>query len=202
MSAIPLFHEDGKPAGVWYCSECRTVGPTAEYAERCHGTLACKTCGEPIESSRRSAYNICSECEEKAWRERQAAKEADRFEKAKKITAAEWPGWVYREGCGGEYFREVEDVIERMQDDSEGADPPRYVWAAKDVGVSKVDIDDVVSNILDNGWEDMELSDLNGVAEMEAAIDAFNEANASIEVYLPDYSIAILLDPPNESAKD
>ena len=36
--------------------------------------------------------------------------------------------------------------------------------------------------------------DLHGVDELSKAIDAFNEANAGIPVYIPDFENAIMLD--------
>jgi hypothetical protein len=44
-------------------------------------------------------------------------------------------------------------------------------------------------------WEDAELGDLNGVDELQAAIDAFNKANRPVVCWMVDYSTAILIEP-------
>lgn len=119
---------------------------------------------------------------------REAEKNGERFAKATKVEA--WDGGVW---LGDRYFSSMEDLLDRLEDDEE--EWPEYVWAAcPSVVIGKIDVADVVENqICDRGWADMETSDLNGVAELQAALERFTEANASVVSYQTDYRTAILL---------
>jgi len=186
MSAIELHHADGKTAGIFYCSQCRIVARTKEEAEFCHGERICE-CGKKIESIH-SRQSKCSECDGKEWKEKERKREAERFEVATKIKAADYKGeHVY---LGDKYYDSVEDAIDEYLDGQE----PEYVWACKDKQLPEVDLEDVTCNLLDNMWEDAEVDDLNGIDELEAALKAFNEANKSIQLWEPDYSVAILVE--------
>jgi len=187
MSAIELYKklEDGtmKACGIFYCSECRIVANTKEDAEWCHGPHLC-ACGEKVTQSYR---RICDRCQSKEWREKEEAREAERFEKAEKITEDEYTGeHVY---AGDSFYESVEYALNSYD---EGCGP-EYVWACKPRGLPKVGIEDVVCNLLDNMWEDADESDLEGLPELEAALEKFNEANEHIQVWEPDYSTAILV---------
>lgn len=181
--AVELYKKDGSPAGVFYCSECRVVFPDQLQAENCHGERLC-ACGKKIEMR---YHKSCSDCEYKQDRERLAAKELERFEKAKKITPAEYTGeWVFD---ADQYYASIEEALDRYLEGQE----PEYVWACQNAGLPRASSDGIIEHLLDNAWEDADASDLNGVDELNAAIEAFNKANASIAVYLPDYTTAILV---------
>ena len=185
MSAIELYKQDGTTAGIFYCSECRIVHLTKEEAEFCHGERIC-ACGKKIESIH-SRQSKCGDCDNLEWREKMHKQEAERFEKSKKITEAEYTGdHVY---CGDEYYDSVEDAIDQYDERQE----PEYVWACQDKKLPTVDLEDVTCNLIDNMWDDAGTSDLNGIEELEAALKAFNEANESIQLWEPDYSTAILV---------
>ena len=186
--AIELFKKlpDGGyvATGVFYCSECRVVHATEKQAQRCHGEALC-ACGEKIEDR---YGDLCPKCRMKEWAAKDAVREAEHFEKATKIAEAEYKGeMVYLDD---KYFSEVEDAI----DDYLPGQEPEYVWACKDQGVPLANAESIYENLLENMWEDADVSDLNGVDELEAAVKAFNEANRSISVFVPDYSTAILVE--------
>jgi hypothetical protein len=187
---IELYKKDGTETGVFYCSECRTVFASKEQADICHGERIC-ACGATIKSRYQSQ---CDECWRKDSQEKEATKERERFEKATKIPYAEYKGEMVMDG--DDYFNDLEEVLDRYLDGQE----PEYVWACEDVGCPKANIDNIVENMLENMWEDADINDLNGVAELEAAVEAFNKANESIRVYIPDYTTAILI--PNEAKND
>lgn len=186
MSAIALFHQDGKESGVWYCSECRAVHATEQAAIQCHATLLC-ACGEAV---KQRGYTQCSKCDSAAWDERCRKTEAERFEAAQKIPAAEYAGAVYADGVGPEWFETLDDYLEYIEDD--GIAPAPYVWAAKNIGVRKVTTEDVTESLLDGMWDEADESDLNGMAELAAALDAFNAANEFVTVWNVDYTRAIV----------
>ena len=183
--AIELYKADGKTAGIFYCSECRVVYRTEDEAKWCHGERLC-ACGEKITQG--YYQRTCGACDTKAFREKEAAKEAERFEKARKIKESEYTGEHVM--CGDSFYDSVEDSIDQFLEGQE----PEYVWACKEHGIPKVDLEDITSNMLDNMWDDADTSDLNGLEEMEAALDAFNKANESIQMWEPDYSTAILVE--------
>ena len=184
MAAVELYKADGKTSGAFYCSVCNVIYPNKDKAEWCHGERLC-ACGKRIEQG---FFEIrCEECKRKMWHEKEAAKDAERFEKATKIKASEYTGDHVMDGDN--YYDSVEDVIDQYEEGQE----PEYVWACKAHGIPKVDMETVMCNILDNMWEDADESDLNGIEELQAALDAFNKANESIQLWEPDYSIAILV---------
>ena len=185
MSAIELFKQDGTTVGIFYCSVCRIVHRTKEEAEFCHGERIC-ACDKKIETNYRHKCNACDIAESRSRAEKQ---EAERFEKAKKITEAEYTGdHVY---CGDQYYESVDDAIDQYLEGQE----PEYVWACHTHGIPTIDLEDCTTNIIDNMWDDANYDDLNGVEELEAALAAFNKANESIQLWEPDYSTAIWTKP-------
>lgn len=183
--AIELYKQDGTATGIYYCSECRVVYPSKEAASRCHGKVLC-ACGDVLTDYYDRRRGTCVNCNLTDYREREAKQEKERFEKAEKIPAAEWDDWVY---LGDEYYQCVEDALDGYLEGHE----PEYVWAAKNVGLPMATIDNIIEQVCDGGWEDMDSDDLDGVDELEAAIAAFNEANRDKQVYQVDYSKAILI---------
>ena len=188
MPAIELYKklEDGtmKACGIFYCSECRLVYNTEDEANWCHGNHLC-ACGNKVTQSYR---RICDECQSKEWREQESNRETERFEKATKIHESEYRGdHVYD---NDQFYDCVEDAI----DGYAKGQKPEYVWACKEVSLPRADLEDVTSNLLDSMWEDADTSDLNGVEELESALEAFNKDNESIQMWNVDYSTAILVE--------
>lgn len=197
MSAIELFHQDGKAAGVFYCSECRAVNSTKIGADRCHGEAFCAKCGAKVR------YGVvCSDCQHADFKIKEAAREAERFEKASKIPPDDYDGYVYYDaGPHDGYFDSWDEFEEWAEENyTDRSHWPEYVWACNDIGLRKASVSDITENILDGMWEDADEDDLIGIMELAAAIDAFNEANKGISFYQPDYTRAILVPQPDASA--
>lgn len=196
MPAIELFHKDGHSAGVWYCDKCRAVSLTKEQADACHGERLC-ACGKPTSTR----YNPkCRECDDRDFKAKCEREEEDLFDKAAKIASKDWSG----DQCYYEdhYFDSVEDFLDWAENNFiEPSHYPEYIWQAHNQGVRKADIEDVIANCVDSLWEDADYSDLNGVDELQAAIDAFNKANESITVWMVDYSTAIILPPQGDEGR-
>jgi hypothetical protein len=123
--------------------------------------------------------------------------EASRFAKAEKVT--EWDGPVF---VGDTFYHSLHDAIDVCSDDEDGL--PAYVWTASPHEViSGLDVASVVENRLDDaGWEDMSLDDLRGVQELQAALDAFEKANAEVLSYFPDYSKVVVLQDEETTAAE
>jgi hypothetical protein len=119
---------------------------------------------------------------------RSSEQEKAHFAKAAKVESWDGGAWL-----GDRYFSSMDELCDHIE--SHGEKWPEYVWAARpQTVIGSLDVAGVVENqITDRGWEDMETSDLNGVAELQAALDRFVEANAAVHSYVTDYSTAILL---------
>jgi hypothetical protein len=159
MPAIELFLEkDGeyKPAGIWYCSECRIVKGDAnggkEEADKCCSPKFCADCKEDL-GDRKSYSLICSPCRQK----RNKAKEDEAFEKAEKVLPEEWDSWVWTDDTGHNdgYFESVEALIEWFNDaieDGEEDAMPCYCWTTVEEKASYRH-DWIIEHICENGWE-------------------------------------------------
>ncbi len=125
-----------------------------------------------------------------------AQSEAYRFERATKVSDRDHSGGVW---WGDDYFSEMEEMLDTLMwncDDPE--DIPEYVWAAEPkVVIPSLDVGDVVENwVCDRGWEDFDWEhDLNGVTELQAALDAFVTTNKGVVSYEPDHKLAVVISP-------
>ena len=86
---VELFKADGTSSGAFFCSVCRVIYATKDQANWCHGERLC-ACGKKIQQG--YFQSKCDECHGKEWREKEAVKEAERFEKATKIKASDYAG--------------------------------------------------------------------------------------------------------------
>lgn len=123
-----------------------------------------------------------------------AQKEAKQFEKAIKVPLDEHEGACW---WGDQFFHNVSDALDAIVSDHDvGDDWPTYLWAAEPTRViPALDASDVIDHYIeDRGWEDMDVYDLNGVAELNVALTRFAEANENVISYQPDHDKAILLD--------
>ena len=188
MNAIELYHQDGKSAGVHYCEKCRCVKRTREEADKCCEPTKCQYCGK---ETGRQYYLACESCD----RANQEKNERERFEKAKKLTQSEWDGWVYLDGTGRDgYSESLSDFWDNWElDHDEGDEKPEYVWACKKNHFAVADVSDITERIGANAYDDFDTCDLNGLDDLKAAIEKFNEANKDVVSYEPDYGVAILL---------
>lgn len=186
ITAIELFHGDGRNSGIWYCSECRAVFNDGFMAQRCHGVTHCETCGVSLGKRAPHYQKQCNECDRKDRVARQVKEEFDRYAKAVKIASSDYTGpQIF---FNDQYYETIEEAIDQCDE------PPEYVWAAKNIGLRKASTEDLIERILEEAWEDADSDDLNGLDELGVAVDAFNEANSGTDVYMVDYCEAIVLD--------
>ena len=117
-------------------------------------------------------------------------KDLERFEKAEKVT--ECDEGVFYEDL---YFATLDELFDHFK--CQGGEPPKYVWAAQgEPVISSLSVAEVVeSDVSDRGWEDMETSDLNGIDELQKALDQFVEANRTVKSFHANYAKAVLLNP-------
>lgn len=119
---------------------------------------------------------------------RETEKSALAYSKAEKVES--WDGGAF---LGDQFFSSMDDLCDHLE--CTGEEWPEYVWAAYSEPVIRpIDVSEVVENeISDRGWEDMDMNDLNGVSDLQAALDKFVQANATVLAYHPDYSKAVLM---------
>ncbi len=195
MNATELFLRDGTPANVWFCGKCHLVKVSSEQAEQCCEPYKCKYCGK---ESGRQYLMVCRPCEE----ENNLKTEAERFDKAEKVTS--WDGWIFHEGTGNDgYSVSVQEFLEDWKDSAaEGDELPKYVWACKPNYFVRAQVGDIMERLADDAYDDFDEDDLNGLDDLKAAIERFNEANKGICSYAPDYKTAVLLEPIGRELKN
>lgn len=184
MNAIELFHHDGRAAGVFACGKCRTVWGAQPQAEQCCAPYHCQTCGVEV-----PRYNTsCSAC----FAAEQNRIDRTRFHNAEKVES--WDGWIYCEGFGRDGFSQsIGELLEECED--EGKELPEYAWTCTPNAFVEVSIGDIKEQIIDSEfcYEDFDPDDLNGIEELAAAISVFNEANAGVLTYSPNFKKAVLI---------
>lgn len=153
-----------------------------------------------------------TEEEKKARRDRERQEQAERsrvwrknkFEKAEKLSNAEWvaqgndPVWCpFDRGWEDGFFTSIEAYLEWEADqvadgELEESDRPNFLWATKSHGLD-IDVDRILENACDEMFDNAR-ERLQGVEELTAAIDVFLEKNESCLSYEPDFSRVIVLD--------
>lgn len=183
MKATELFLEDSKPAGVFFCGQCRLVYNEKVKAEKCCAPYKCEDCGKECQKY----WTVCEYCRQA----REQKREQERFEKAEKVT--DWGGWIYADGMGFHdgYFESLADLEDYLND--EESERPEYVWATKENHFVEADISDITERVMDGAYDGFEVEYLKGLDDLKAAIEKFNEANREIVSYSPDYSKAVLI---------
>lgn len=190
MNATELHLADGRPAGIFFCQECRLVRRTRPEAENCCRPAVC-ACGATIAEK---YWITCPECR----RAKEAQKAADRFAKARKITPAEVEGMIYCDhlGINNGYFHSVDELLEECE--LEDLPAPPYAWACIGTPIFRSDIfDSILEHAYDEAYEEWAY-DGAGAEDLQAAILRFVQANDEPGNYYwnPDFSTAILLDAP------
>lgn len=122
-------------------------------------------------------------------------RDVEQFEKAEKIDAKDWPGWVC---AGGDSFHaSVDDWLEHWAENyTEGDDMPTHIWAAEpEVVVPELSVFEVVQNDIEaRGWEEMNEDDFCETVKLQDALDAFVAANREVVSYRENPKKAILVE--------
>lgn len=186
MKAIQLFvgkADSFEPTGVWFCDKCKVVHRSEREANQCCLNYQCNRCNQDTGSR---MWLVCEECRKKE----ELQKEKARFDKAEKLTV--WDDWVYCEGHGRDGYCESLDEL-KDECESEGWELPEYVWACEAKRFVQADLSDITQRISEDGPEDWDSEDLEGLEELKAALAVFNAANIEKVAYWPDYTKAVLL---------
>jgi len=121
-TAVPLFHRDGEPSGIFYCSACRYVGSSEHAAKTCCAPKTCKDCGESYE--RRWGYVVCPRC--LAIRDEKRCQE--RWEQASKISGYTWKGPIVtdgQEGYADGYWHNLDELQDWLEEEGKTLDDVR-----------------------------------------------------------------------------
>ena len=139
MNPVELFHEDGKSAGVYYCSKCEKITGKGSHkqAEDCCEPYICKYCSLPVDSEVEGKYKMVHyACQEKA----DFDKQQETMNKAKKLE--DWQGYLWYDE---HIFVCMEDLTDYMDCQfSEEENWPEFVFVAKPHELHKVSIRDIL----------------------------------------------------------
>jgi hypothetical protein len=164
-------------------------------ADRC---CICAECGKPISAPAdrtdfygNRSYPTHFQCKH----ERDRLREIERMEEAEKVDS--WDGWVYSDGHGHSegYFDSVDEFdmwwIEEFGEDEPLPEFVRTSRAERIVPDGETIMERLLCEWFERGWDDMDESDLSGVAELKAAVEAFSNANEGVLAYYPNYKQAV-----------
>lgn len=211
--AVELLLPGGAGSKVWMCPECRTLvsrcyqpvgdGNGKSYtpeerdefarrsAGRCCEEAKCP-CGNGLgHKNKQGGWTKCGDCRHRDEQDR----EQKRFDKATKLSEAEWDGPVWTPG--DKFFMSLEDFHDHYLD-SEPDDfvRPEYVWCSKPVKWQPDLSGYVMDQVSDNFHEDA-ADQIDAAALKE--LDDFGEAwwaTHSVQSFEVDYSKCVLIESP------
>lgn len=190
MNTIELFDKDGRPAAAWMCGNCGLPWLDKDFADSC---CTCGYCHEPLSPK----ANCHMACYEKAQREA----DEKRIVGAQKLPT--WAGWVFH---GEEFAESTKALAEKIEAKLESGelllkDWPQWAFVCVPRHPDRVGTDVVVESIKDDMYEDFEF-DLDGIAELREALEAFNDANEHLVTYEPDFTRVVAIPPYNRGKGD
>lgn len=110
------------------------------------------------------------------------------LKQAKTINISEYSGQFY---YNDKFFEDEEELKEYLAEIDQN---PEYVWAVRESIVFNVRAEDIISNeIENNGYENLEIDDFDGVQELQKALDSFKELNKNIKAWERDTRLKIKL---------
>lgn len=194
MKATPLFREGDPTPVLWLCDGCEYG---FSYRTEAQADGCCRCIKKACDAGRTPGRARCEAHDKEASDERDRAAdraEANRFAKAKKITAAEYTGRMVYDpagrGSGEGYFDGVEELEEHYHGEDYGL--PAYVWATRERKMHS-DAGRVVEEATERAGVNTE--DFSpDIASLQKVLDAWWAENSE-PYYETDYSTAILVAP-------
>lgn len=180
-----IIDKDSQKTVGYACGNCGLFFSLLNYpddaqaqAERCHADeYPCAICGNVMRRPLVGLYprNYCAACEaerKRASDEKEARREQERFEKARKTTWKDYQGeMVYCDGYGNDGFLGLDEVEELLEGPPEEC--PDYVWACESYDL-KLDAELILQQALEDHHED-------------AGEGITNEAGAELQKLLDDW---------------
>jgi hypothetical protein len=121
----------------------------------CHtGKLyVCKYCGKATDTD----HCDCKEASEERtnnWRLEQTQKDTEHYQKAEKINYKDYDGYYLTDG--DERLKDQDDLEVWIEENlSDGEDVPEYLWAVEENYRVSIDLQEVLSEKCEDGYEDM-----------------------------------------------
>jgi hypothetical protein len=160
----------------------------------------CKHCGKANKTNHCDCKKSQEERESK-FRTEQYEKEQKLFEKANKIKFRDYNGYFLLDG--DEFVRDSDDIYNRVYDrikyeKATNDDLPTFLWATAPEPVFTLDLEDIIYDKCEGGYEDMD-SNLNmGDEDLKKAQEYLNEwykkQGDYVNTYYEDTKTAVLLD--------
>jgi len=168
------------------CYACATCGivyskHNKQPAELCCAPKVCEREGCAEETRKYHIY--CSACREKA----DAAKEARKFEAARKVLYADWKGGMLHSDRSDKYFIGWQDYLDECE--NEEVEPERYLW---DCLAMKLHMDaaDVIENALSDHHEDAN-ERISDECELQKLLDEWC-AKQDVTTFYPSANVVVL----------
>lgn len=178
MNATELFHQNGRPAQVWYCTHCRNVHKIKDAAEQCCRPSLC-SCGAEC----RRGWLVCDTCREANIRKKEQAQ----IRSAKKIPEAEWDKAVVADG---EYFSSMDALRDRC--DADGKKLPFPIWGTSPIRF-QLDAHQLIEHGCDDLYEDaFDHVSSEGIQKLQALLDGWAKDHGPPDGYEQDTNIVIV----------
>lgn len=156
----------------------------------------CKYCGKTNKTD-------CCDCKQAKeerddnFRIREADKELKLFKDAKKIKFDDYNGYFILEDDG--HVQDADDVYGWLYDKIKfNEDVPEYLWATQSEPVFTMDLEDILYDKCEEGYEDMEshldTNDKDFAAAQEHLDKWYKKQGDSVNIYYEDHNVAVLLD--------
>lgn len=185
MNAVELFHQDGRPAGVFFCHKCRAVKKDKADADSCCEPKICPKCGGDMGNY----HAICSAC----WTLDRQAKENERMAKADKLEV--WGGPVYHEGFGDNewYFANLDELLDYAADNGYKNEPetlPEYVFVCNEIPFKCYSFGSFMEHTCDGMFEG-HMDFIKGEDSLKLAFKRFEAMNKELVSWDVDYTRAV-----------
>jgi hypothetical protein len=188
MNAIFLHRPDGTATKWSMCSECGRVDAPGNFdlSQKC---CTCYDCGQPLPKDERVPYYSKGgnalyhrACE----LARRSKRDAEVLEKAELVVGYDGPVYLEGVGCGSYgdgFFSDVHELSEHL--DFHEGDQPLFAFCCTSRALH-LDLEAILQDAMAELYEDC-ADAMSGLEELEAAVGAFNAANASVLTCYPDH---------------
>lgn len=132
---------------------------------------------------------------------KQSKKEQQLFEKAKKVKFNDYNGYFILDG--DEHIKDSDEIYDWLYDEiryehANDEDLPKYLWAASPEPVFSLDLQDIIYDKCEDGYEDMYSHlDMNSedLQKAQEYLDKwYKKQGDSVNTYSEDNTVAVLLD--------
>lgn len=185
MNPIKLTDQTGKSSiSVILCGKCGFSHLSEGLAALC---CTCVICGCEITGRTR----LETYCSTKCWLEQVRKDQAERFARAQKLRPdAEYEGAVYHE-ASDRFESSISDMLDRLHGTS-AMQEEIHLYPCTEKRFAQIDLQDIVEGFeYPDEWE----GELEGFEALETAVHKFNEANARLVSYEPDFTRVIVIEP-------